>query len=390
MKKTIALSAALLIFVSAMVFSPQTALANPDGMVVVYVHVPDDWEAPHLWAWDDAGNGAFSSWPGGEAEADPNNPGWYYCYLPNWAVNIIVNANDGAIQTDALSSDGGDIWITVASPEEAGIAYAALTSGEAPAYVEKITVYARVPADWDAPCLWAWLDPDGANAFAAWPGGEMKAGGEWYSVRAPSWINSVIVNANEGTVQTSDYKDLVQGKDIWVVVADDLTAAIYYENPDLMVPNITVRVQVPADWENPHLWAWLDPDGTNAFASWPGDPFERNGDWYELALPGWVNSLIVNANGGAVQTGDMKGLDVGKDVWIVVTDAETYTYDYAEIASSGTGETAPPPAAASPDRSPAPVDDEPDSGNAVLWIVLGAAAVAAAVIVVAVVAKRKK
>ena len=44
-----------------------------------------------------------------------------------------------------------------------------------------------------------------------------------------------------------------------------------------MVP---VVANVPADWEEPHLWAWAD-DGTNAFAAWPGEAMEELGDgWY--------------------------------------------------------------------------------------------------------------
>ena len=400
MKKTIAIAAVLLIALFVFTLIPQQVFAAPEGMVVVYASVPEDWENPCLWAWDDAGNGVFSAWPGGEAEADPNNAGWYYCYLPNWANNIIINANEGTVQTDALQTEGKNVWVTVKTPEEADISFEALTTGEAPEYVEKIAVFARVPANWDAPCLWAWLDPAGTNAFAAWPGGAMRLTGDWYTVKAPSWINSVIINGNEGSDQTADYKDLEQGKDIWIVVADDHTAEIYYENPDLIVPDITVHAYVPADWENPCLWAWSHPDGTNAFASWPGEPFSLNGDWYEISLPGWVNSFIVNANGGAIQTGDMKELEIGRDLWIVVTDSDIYEYDYSEIAIPAAPDTpdpspvapqspSPPPEPSAPPAEPS--QPEPDGGNNTLLIVLGisGALIIIAVIVIVVVKKKK-
>jgi hypothetical protein len=103
------------------------------------------------------------------------------------------------------------------------------------------------------------------------------------------------------------------------------------ENPGLDAASITVRAKVPESWAEPCLWAWLDPDGTAAFPAWPGEPFVKDGDWYALQAPGWVNSVIVNANGGAVQTGDMKALEPGKDLWIVVTGAEDYVVDYMEI-----------------------------------------------------------
>ena len=50
----------------------------------VYVNPPEDWSDPFLWAWDEEGNNAFASWPGGEMEADPDNEGWYYIWIPSW------------------------------------------------------------------------------------------------------------------------------------------------------------------------------------------------------------------------------------------------------------------------------------------------------------------
>lgn len=346
--------------------------AAPDDLTVAYVNVPDDWQYPCIWAWDDAGNSAFAAWPGGECDADPNNAGWYYCYLPNWATNLIVNANDGTVQTGVdLNTEGKNVWITVKSPDDAVLSFDSQTKGEAPEYVEKVTVHARIPASWQDPCVWAWLDPDGTNAFSSWPGAEMRShGDDWYTLGVPAWVNCIIINANGGSVQTSDLKDLDTTQDIWVDIADDLSASVTSENPDLAVPNITVYAKVPADWDSPCLWAWLDPDGTNAFSSWPGEPFTLEGEWYEITVPGWVNSLIVNANGGAVQTGDMKGLDTGRDVWIVVTDADNYTYDYEEIAGSDTG--------------------APEAVSPVIWIASAAAVAVAAVIIIVIVAKKKK
>ncbi|MCL2221411.1 MAG: starch-binding protein [Oscillospiraceae bacterium] len=399
MKKIIATFLTLLLLLSVSAFAPILALASPDDMVVIYVSVPNDWENPCIWAWDDGGNSVFSAWPGGEMDPDPGNPGWYYIHLPNWANNIIVNANNGEVQTDALQTEGNDAWVIVSSPDDVQVTFEQQTVGEAPEFVERITVHARIPADWDAPSLWAWLDPDGTNAFDAWPGGAMRLIGDWYSTRAPSWINSIIVNANEGTVQTDDFTGLTAGNDLWIVVDDDLTAEIFYENPDLIVPGITIRVIVPADWENPNLWAWSHPDGTNAFASWPGEPLERDGDWYVVSAPGWVNSLIVNANDGSIQTGDMSEVEVGADIWIVVHDEMNYEYFYSEPDVDFAIEEPPPPPEETPEPTPEPpppiaqpeTEPEPDGNNTVLWIVLGVVgAVIVAIIVVALVKKKKK
>ncbi|MDR0999379.1 MAG: starch-binding protein [Clostridiales bacterium] len=370
--------------------------APEDELAVAYVSVPADWETPCVWAWDDAGKGAFDAWPGGELEKDPANVGWYYIYLPVWASNIIVNANDGEVQTSGeIKSPGGDFWITVKSPEEVEITADKQTMGDAPAYVEKIAIHARVPQAWEKVNLWARLAPDGMNAFDAWPGEAMKAtDGGWFTAKAPAWINSIIVNGGAESIQTADLT--IEPKEVWVVVNDDLTAEVSYSNPDLNVAGITVRAKVPNDWADPCLWAWLDPDGTNAFAAWPGEPFVKDGDWYTLQAPGWINSIIVNANDGAVQTVDSKGLEVGKDLWIVVTDAENYVVDYKEIDASAVASV--PVSTETPKQeepmadAPSPTVDTTVSGvSSVVWVIVGiAAAVVGAAVAVVVVRKSKK
>ena len=47
---------------------------------------------------------------------------------------------------------------------------------------DMIIVYAKVPADWTFPCVWAWAS-DGTNAFASWPGDMMEPDAKndgWY------------------------------------------------------------------------------------------------------------------------------------------------------------------------------------------------------------------
>ena len=86
----------------------------------------------------------------------------------------------------------------------------------------------------------------------------------------------------------------------------------------------------PAVWDSPCLWAWSAPDGTNAFASWPGEALEEgeNG-WLQKTVPGWINSVIVNGNEGGVQTTDIS-VESGKDIWLVINGPEDYTVSYEE------------------------------------------------------------
>lgn len=330
-----------------MIPSMAFAAEADETKVAINVNVPDDWQNPCVWAWDEDGNNAFEAWPGEECEATPDNEGWYYVWVPDWADHVIVNANAGEVQTGELILDGKDAWITVSDAEHAEISYDAQTTGDTPEYTEKFLIHAKVDGSWENPNLWAWSAPDGTNAFEAWPGKAMTTGEDgWYTAKAPTWVNSIIINANNGDVQTEDLS--IDPAEIWVTVAEDGTADFSYTDPEKAeIPNVTVHVKAPSDWENPNLWAWSAPDGTNAFASWPGEALEENDGWLTKEIPGWVNSIIVNGNDGSVQTSDIS-IETEKDVWVVVTDAENYEVTYEEpdtaatdvVAEENTTETA--------------------------------------------------
>ena len=306
-----------------------SALSEDEERIVLYASVPEDWTYPCVWAWNQEGVNAFAAWPGEMMEPDPNNAGWYYIYLPAGMEMAIVNANDGSVQTDAVAIDKKNAWITVNADKTAVAAFDKLTEGDAPEYTERFTVYAKVDAGWENPGVWAWEDPSGKNAFAPWPGRQMKANENgWYSCMVPAWCNSVIINANGGAVQTADIKDL-DPADLWITVNADATFDVTYDDPTApKAADITVYATVPADWAEPCLWAWSHPDGTNAFVSWPGEAFEKGEDGvYKIVVPGWINSVIVNANGGTVQTADLR-VEAGKDLYITVVSAEEAAVAY--------------------------------------------------------------
>ena len=325
---------------------PITAFAEEasDGKMLIYAKLPSDWSAPHLWAWADDGTNAFDAWPGGEMEADSNNDGWYYCWIPETTNNIIINANEAAVQTGDYKLENKNAWVTVTDAENVEISYDAQTTGDLPEYVEKFKIHAQVPDDWQDVCLWAWSAPDGKNAFDAWPGKAMTKGEDgWYTASAPVWVNSIIVNGNSGDVKTEDIS--IDAAEVWVTVSEDGTSDFTYNDPNAPVAeDITVHVKAPADWSEPHLWAWSAPDGTNAFSSWPGEALQKGEDgWLTLSVPGWVNSIIVNANEGGIQTSDLS-VDTGKDLWIVVTDAENAEVTYEAPAAESEPTVAAEPA----------------------------------------------
>ena len=353
--------------------------------MIVYAKLPSDWSDPHLWAWADDGTNAFDAWPGGEMEADSNNDGWYYCWIPETTNNIIINANDAAVQTSDYKLESKNAWVTVTDAENVEISYDAQTTGDLPEYVEKFKIHAQVPDDWQDVCLWAWSASDGKNAFEAWPGKTMSKGEDgWYTASAPVWVNSIIVNGNSGDVQTEDIS--IDAAEVWVTVSEDGTSDFTYNDPNAPVAeDITVHVKAPADWSEPHLWAWSAPDGTNAFSSWPGEALQEGEDgWLTLSVPGWVNSIIVNGSDGSVQTSDLS-VETGKDLWIVVSDAENAEVTYE--APAETVETAEAPAAESePTVAAEPAETKSNAMPIAIVVVVVIAVVAGGVVI----SKKKK
>lgn len=394
MKKTIAILAVLMLLLT--VLPTASFAAEETEMIPVMVKVPEGWASPNLWAWADDGTNAFASWPGEALEELAE--GWYYIYVPGYVQNVIVNANQGeetAVQTDAIVVEAGKaVWITVAEDLTATVSYEAQLRGEIPAYVEKFVIHAYVPLSWKTVNLWAWSAPDGTNAFEAWPGEALAEGEDgWFTGKAPTWINSLIINGNDGTVQTADIA--VEGKELWITVYEDLSYELSYEDPNKAVEPVTVYAKVPADWAAPCCWAWSAPDGTNAFTAWPGEPLSQDGDWYAIEVPGWINSVIINANEGTVQTTDL-AVEAGKDVWIVVTDPENAAVSYEEPAAEDIAPvTEPSEEVTEPSETPTepqePVTEEPEKKNNTGLIVgISAAAVAVLGGGTALILKKKK
>lgn len=339
-KFSVVLLAALfaVLTVPAAAFATEVS-ATAEGMRLIYANVPEDWASPCVWAWNEAGDTAFAAWPGEAMDADASNAGWYYLYVPDWADHVIINANAGEVQTEEIVLESGNAWITVTDAQTFDATTEQKTSGDLPEYVETFKIHAKVDESWENPCLWAWSAPDGTNAFEAWPGQQMSAGEDgWYTTKAPTWINSIIVNGNAGEVQTEDIS--VDPAELWLTISADGAYELSYVDPELAeIPNITVHVQAPADWDTPNLWAWSAPDGTNVYTTWPGEALESNGDWLTKEIPGWVNSIIVNANGGEVQTSDIS-IEAGKDVWVVVSSADEFELYYEEPAATETVDAA--------------------------------------------------
>lgn len=329
----------LLAFTMMFVFwMPMSAKAEEER-VVIYVNPPEDWDEPFLWAWDEDGNNAFASWPGGEMEADPNNEGWYYIWVPSWANHMIVSAGE-EVQTGELLSEGGNVWITIKDMENAEFSYDALTEGEIPAYVEKFKIHVSLPDSWQAP-VFTLGDASEEGALDANVSSEaLKMGDDgWYTGRVPVDTASFVIRGSEEGQKTEVIS--TDPAEVWITVTEDGSFDFSYNDPNAVkAPDISVSVKTPEDWETPCLWAWSAPDGTNVFTSWPGEAFAEGEDgWLTLQVPGWINSIIVSANEGGVQTTDIS-VETARDVWIVISGPEEYEVAYEAISTEEIGESA--------------------------------------------------
>ncbi len=88
--------------------------------------------------------------------------------------------------------------------------------------------------------------------------------------------------------------------------------------PAMAAPDvITVTAQVPEDWTNIHVYAWVD--GENCLAAWPGTPMNKADDGrYTLEIPSGYPYVIINDGGAGNQTVDTS-VDGVSDTWLIVT-----------------------------------------------------------------------
>lgn len=410
------------VLVTACLCSTGVALAeeNQPTEMILYAKVDDTWKNPHVWAFTEAGQGAFDAWPGQALTADPSNAGWYYTYLPATMDKVIVSATleDGtSVQTvDVAITTKADMWLTVGEVIPAGetgegnysgtISYEKATTGEIPAYVRMLNIFAYLPE--------------------GWAGAQLKASGEgvettgtmalqsdgWYLIQIPSTmtveeqtaeLNQLVItdgteDGNKTTTIALDFSKLSADKfipNVYVVIDKDsdmhaATAQVLYDAKPDVSPKFKVHVKVPDNWALPCIWAWSHPDGTNAYANWPGEELIENGEWYEMDVPTFVNRVIISGNLGDVQTVDV---DIeAKELWIVVGGANeegkhtaTVTYEVPDLDDNTDNQPSDKPG----EKPQDPENPETNVGL-IVGIVIAAVVVIGGIVTFVIVKKRAK
>jgi hypothetical protein len=354
--------------------------------------------------------------------ADSANPGWYSVLVPTSVEYVIVNANEGSTQTVNLRAYNLPVWVTVLAPEEGEQAQADLYF---PGFVIMRPVFATIPDGWGTPHIWAWGPYGSFFEPFGWPGYEMTEDPNnpgWCFGHVPDWVEYVIISADvaDGREQTINLR--AYSLPVWVTVhtpeeGEQALAGMYYDAlttgplppmPGAFTPpppagdpvdrpegTITVRVQIPDVWDSPPgVWAWNNDIGNAFDIGWPGPPMtEREGDWYIMEIPGWIDHIIINAPGG-MQTDDYE-VTQGNDLWIAIpAPGQVFISYYAPDGPVEAAPTPPPvavPGGAAATPTPAPVPDDDNGGlhiGVIIAIIAGAVVVVGAVVFV--VLKKKK
>ncbi|MFU8786248.1 MAG: starch-binding protein [Candidatus Izemoplasmataceae bacterium] len=348
--------------------------------ILIYAHVPEGWENPHVWTWNEAGDSAYAhlGWPGKAMVEDEANEGWYYLYIPSNMENIIVNANEGSVQTDVIAVSE-NVWLSVTidvDPEDAEETIVVvdestvqLTTGDLPEYIPTKYVYAYVPIDWDTAGIWAWEHPVGVNVFPNWPGAEMELLSDgWFRIEIPVAANRIIINdMGDPTIQTVDID--IPDTNVYVLVGDEnedgkFEVTLDDTKPVIIEGGFTVTITVPEGWSEPRVWAWSHPDGTNLFTTWPGEvlEFDEEANAYVIILPEWINRIIIN-NGivgeGAAQTVDLELINPVDTVIVVSNEPDNDGKFTATIVQEGDDEPGDDEPGDDEPGDDEPGDDEP-------------------------------
>ena len=198
---------------------------------------------------------------------------------------------------------------------------------------------------------WAPDNVTDSNSFAQYFANEAASAGYSSQKKSSNGIAYTVTDWNDGTIEVRGF--YVYNDYGWSIYA---TTMKYDSESDLLVDYVTsgvidknydhgdnggttptpdegtinVYTLVPSPWGAPGCWAWNNVTKTDAFDTWPGATMKWTGKYYTTTAPDWVDSVVINGNGGSVQTEDI-AIESGYDVWVIIhADGEWYSLLYAE------------------------------------------------------------
>lgn len=226
--------------------------------------------------------------------------------------DIVINVAEACDVTIQLDLTGFD------ASAKTGAKFTVTIGDQVDAPRGDIKIHISVPEGWGDVYAYVW----GPEHLGSWPGTKVENG----TVELPAAFDGFIVNNNAGT-QTSDIKDIdLTKEEVWVVVADDNSYALYYNEADVVIPQptptIKIHVIAPESWAEVYAYTFNPAQCGN----WPGVLVENG----YIEIPASFEGFIVNNNAG-VQTADIKDIDLTQaEVWVVVAEDGSYTLSYEE------------------------------------------------------------
>lgn len=171
------------------------------------------------------------------------------------ALLILAGCGETGTSSSAAPSEGSSEEIAVSSSSSEAEAtgeptvYPTFDDLESEPDTTGYSISFKAPEGWENPCLWAWTNEGGANAFPgmAWPGRAMEEAADgWYQLAVPTRVDMVIIAANQGTEAAIQSEGLlIEGKDVWFDGVTDGTA----NNEDgttRVTHNLTALYEAPA------------------------------------------------------------------------------------------------------------------------------------------------
>lgn len=394
---------------------------SEEGVFLVYFHAPEDWSNPNIWPWNnDSGENPYTpiGWPGRAMNADPNNDGWYYMYVPEYVDMLIFNYTDESGTTIQTNGDpinetmaGKNIWIDGITSEkqtdEEGVEKTVyhmatpttekLTSGELPEYVEERFAFARIPNDWDKAVATFTSSTDSTANYQLEL--TLQSDKVWFGGIVDAKYDTVSINNGETDSLKESVEVKIEGSPFYVDVLDETNsdgkyqAKITYEKPVEEVEGRPIHAKVPDDWTEVAIWAFNDASGSGQFTTWPGEEMtlDEDGEWWTYdSIANFCDTIIINNNVAAngLQTVDIEGVQT-KEAWIVLTDIDSETnkykaevyYEEPSLDSPSTPDDSDDPQDPSDPETPNTPEDTPEGlpGWGIALIVIGALVVVGAI-----------
>ena len=275
--------------------------------ITIHISVPEDWGTAYAYCWNPE---SLGSWPG-TAVTDGA------VTLPAVFDGFIINNNNGRQTADIKDIDltKEEVWVTVHADNTYTLSYEAPSGNEPEPEVSYIKIHVIAPESWENVYAYAY-NPEQCGT---WPGTAVTEG----FVEVIASFEGFIVNNGAGA-QTGDIKDIdLTAEEVWVVVAEDCSYALYYSEADVVLPEppATIKINViAAHWESVYAYTYNPASCGN----WPGKLVENG----VVEVPANFEGLVLN-NGVDQQTADIKDIDLTKEeVWITVNEDNTYTLSY--------------------------------------------------------------